>query len=227
MCSIKQPLPLVVLFLEELQLLMSMSIFTTVRALWVHAENRDAHPHNGPHTYARTHTRLRTLPPPPPHTHTHTHTQDVFLMIRREKLTIFLDATEETTVLQLKKKLEPIVKQSPDHIGLYNQRTDAKESLPDQKTLGDCGYKSGNSKAQDPAPMGMVFWTGEGWGGVTSIVGGCTCASFSAPGHRSMGFLLFHYIYFLIPFFFFFFCQVTSLRIQLSLLIPAHLNYQM
>eukprot|EP00731_Ephydatia_muelleri_P023295 Em0015g878a len=82
-------------------------------------------------------------------------------MIRREKLTIFLDATEETTVLQLKKKLEPIVKQSPDHIGLYNQRTDAKESLPDQKTLGDCGYKSGNSKAQDPAPMGMVFWTGD------------------------------------------------------------------
>ena len=114
-------------------------------------------------------------------------------MIRREKLTIFLDATEETTVLQLKKKLEPIVKQSPDHIGLYNQRTDAKESLPDQKTLGDCGYKSGNSKAQDPAPMGMVFWTGEGCGHIyCGCV--CTCASFSAPGRRSMG--LFHFFFF-------------------------------
>ena len=83
-------------------------------------------------------------------------------MIRREKLTIFLDATEETTVLQLKRKLEPIVKQSPEHIGLYNLRTDTtKDNLSDQKTLGDCGYKSGNSKAQDPAPMGMVFLAGD------------------------------------------------------------------
>ena len=60
------------------------------------------------------------------------------------------------------------MKQSPEHIGLYNLRTDTtKDNLSDQKTLGDCGYKSGNSKAQDPAPMGMVFLAGEEGGEVT------------------------------------------------------------
>lgn len=81
--------------------------------------------------------------------------QDVFLMVRREKQTIFLDATEETTVLQLKKKLEPIVKKPAEEQRLFN--VDTKDALDDAKTLGDCGYKSQSARAQDPATIGLAF----------------------------------------------------------------------
>ena len=81
--------------------------------------------------------------------------QDVFLMVRRGNQTIFLDATEEVTVLQLKKKLEPIVKRSPEDQQLYN--VDTKDPLDDKKTLGDCGYKAGTARAQDPASIGLTF----------------------------------------------------------------------
>ena len=81
--------------------------------------------------------------------------QDVFLMVRREKQTIFLDATEEDTVLQLKKKLEPIVKRAPEDQRLYN--VDTKDPLEDNKTLGDCGYKATTARAQDPASIGLAF----------------------------------------------------------------------
>ena len=81
--------------------------------------------------------------------------QDVFLMVRRQKQTIFLDATEEVTVMQLKKKLEPIVKHSPEDQMLYN--VDTRDPLDDNKTLGDCGYKAGTARAQDPASIGLAF----------------------------------------------------------------------
>lgn len=76
-------------------------------------------------------------------------------MIRREKSTVFLDATEETTVLQLKKMLEGIVKKPPEDLKLYNPSN--KDALEDNKTLGDCGYKSQNAKAQDPATIGLAY----------------------------------------------------------------------
>ena len=79
-------------------------------------------------------------------------------MVRRDKLTIFLDATEETKVIQLKKMLEPIIKRVPEDQKLYN--IDTKEILDDAKGLGDCGYKSQNSKAQDPATIGLAFRIG-------------------------------------------------------------------
>ena len=81
--------------------------------------------------------------------------QDVFLMIRRDKMTIFLDATEETTVLQLKKMLEGIIKKPPEDHKLYN--VESKEVLEDSKSLGDCGYKSQGAKAQDPAAIGLAY----------------------------------------------------------------------
>ncbi len=80
-------------------------------------------------------------------------------MVRREKITIYLDATEETTVAQLKKMLEPIVKKGPKEQKLYN--VDTKEALDDAKTLGDCGYKSQNAKAQDPGVIGLAFALGK------------------------------------------------------------------
>ena len=39
---------------------------------------------------------------------------DVFLMIRRKKCTIFTDAKENTSVLELKKMVEGILKFSPE-----------------------------------------------------------------------------------------------------------------
>jgi len=76
-------------------------------------------------------------------------------MVRRENTTIFLDATEETTVFQLKKMLEGIIKKEPEELRLYN--IDTKEPLDDSKTLGDCGYKSQNAKAQDPGTIGLAY----------------------------------------------------------------------
>ena len=46
---------------------------------------------------------------------------DVFLMVRRKKTTIFLDAKETTTVIDLKKMIEGITKKTPALQQLYNK----------------------------------------------------------------------------------------------------------
>ena len=46
---------------------------------------------------------------------------DVFLMIRRKKSTFFLDAKENTTVLELKRMVEGITKKPPGEQKLYNK----------------------------------------------------------------------------------------------------------
>ena len=46
---------------------------------------------------------------------------DVFLMVRRKKTTIFLDAKESSTVLDLKKMIEGITKKAPAEQQLYNK----------------------------------------------------------------------------------------------------------
>lgn len=76
-------------------------------------------------------------------------------MIRREKSTIYVDATEETTVAQLKRILQGIIKKPPDDQKLYNIGNN--EVLDDNKTLGDCGYKSLTTKAQDPGTIGLAY----------------------------------------------------------------------
>ena len=42
-------------------------------------------------------------------------------MIRRKKMTIFLDAKENTTVLELKRMIEGITKKTPMEQRLYNK----------------------------------------------------------------------------------------------------------
>ena len=49
--------------------------------------------------------------------------QDVFLMIRRKKTTIFTDAKESTTVLEVKKIIEGILKQKAEDQRLYKDET--------------------------------------------------------------------------------------------------------
>ena len=46
---------------------------------------------------------------------------DVFLMIRRHKTTVFLDAKENTSVLELKRMIEGITKKPPAEQRLYNK----------------------------------------------------------------------------------------------------------
>ena len=50
-------------------------------------------------------------------------TMDVFLMIRRKKSTFFLDAKDNTTVLELKRMIEGITKKSPTEQKLYKDET--------------------------------------------------------------------------------------------------------
>lgn len=45
--------------------------------------------------------------------------QDVFLMVRRKKTSIFLDAKESTTVLELKKIVKGITKRAIEDMKLY------------------------------------------------------------------------------------------------------------
>jgi len=83
---------------------------------------------------------------------------DVFLMVRRQKTSIFLDAKESSTVLDIKKMLSGIVKKNAEDIRLYRE----DQILDDGKSLCDAGFTSTNAKAQEPASIGMAFRDGEG-----------------------------------------------------------------
>ncbi len=51
---------------------------------------------------------------------------DVFLMIRRKKTTLFLDAKENTLVSELKKMVEGITKVPPQHQRLFKDNAVSK-----------------------------------------------------------------------------------------------------
>ncbi|XP_069783220.1 elongin-B isoform X3 [Narcine bancroftii] len=78
---------------------------------------------------------------------------DVFLMIRRHRTTIFTDAKESTTVLELKKVVQGILKRLPEEQRLYKD----DQVLDDTKTLGDCGFTSQTARPQAPATVGLAF----------------------------------------------------------------------
>jgi len=82
-------------------------------------------------------------------------------MVRRKKSTIFLDAKETTTVLELKKMIEGITKVAPGSQQLYNKDDTCME---DDKSLSDYGLSSAVAKAQQPAEVGLAFRDGgSGW----------------------------------------------------------------
>ncbi|KAJ3600511.1 hypothetical protein NHX12_031492 [Muraenolepis orangiensis] len=84
------------------------------------------------------------------------HIQDVFLMIRRHKTTIFTDAKESTTVYELKRIVEGILKRSPEEQRLYKDDM----LLDDSKTLGDSGFTNQTARPQAPATVGLAFRLG-------------------------------------------------------------------
>ncbi|XP_029364041.1 elongin-B-like isoform X2 [Echeneis naucrates] len=79
--------------------------------------------------------------------------QDVFLMIRRHKTTIFTDAKESTTVYELKHIVEGILKRPPEDQRLYKDDV----LLIDSQTLGNCGFTNQTARPQAPATVGLAF----------------------------------------------------------------------
>jgi len=80
-------------------------------------------------------------------------TMDVFLMVCRKKTTIFLDAKEDTQVLELKKMIAGITKVKPINQRLFKER----EELKDERTLADCGFTANSAKPQQPGTIGLAF----------------------------------------------------------------------
>ncbi len=78
--------------------------------------------------------------------------QDVFLMIRRKKTTIFTDTKDTATVLELKKMIEGILKISPKDQRLYKDNV----QMDDEKQLQDYGITMMTAKAQSPAQLGLA-----------------------------------------------------------------------
>ncbi|XP_006899655.1 PREDICTED: transcription elongation factor B polypeptide 2-like [Elephantulus edwardii] len=77
----------------------------------------------------------------------------MFLMIRRHKTTIFTDAKESSTVYELKRIVEGILKRPPDEQRLYKD----DQLLEDAKTLGEYGFTSQTARPQAPATVGLAF----------------------------------------------------------------------
>jgi len=78
---------------------------------------------------------------------------DVFLMVRRKKTTIFIDAKEDTTVLELKRMIAGILKVLPEDQKLFRDSIQLDES----KKMSDYGLNAGTAKPQLPATIALVF----------------------------------------------------------------------
>ncbi|KAF0312378.1 Elongin-B [Amphibalanus amphitrite] len=83
----------------------------------------------------------------------HSFTMDIYMMIRRQKTTIFTDAKENTSVMELKRILEGILKVSPENQKLFKDETE----MEDTKTLQDCGLTSSTAQAHKPATLVLCF----------------------------------------------------------------------
>ncbi len=77
----------------------------------------------------------------------------MFLMVRRKKMTIFLDAKETTSVMELKRMIAGITKTTPENQRLYKD----DEVMDDRKALTDYNLNPTTAKAQSPATIGLAF----------------------------------------------------------------------
>ena len=82
---------------------------------------------------------------------------DVFLMVRRQKTTIFLDAKETTTVHEVKRMIEGILKREPDDQRVYKLGKDQSILMEDSKPLSEYGYTHLTARAQAPETIGLSF----------------------------------------------------------------------
>lgn len=79
-------------------------------------------------------------------------------MLRRKKATIFTDAKESTTVHEVKRIVEGILKVRPEDQKLYKD----DQPLDDNKTLGDYGFTFATARAQAPATIGLAVRQDDG-----------------------------------------------------------------
>jgi len=87
-----------------------------------------------------------------------TATMDVFLMVRHKKTTIFIDAKEDTSVLELKRMIAGITKVRPEDQKLFKE----KSEMNDDKSIGDYGMNGNTAKPQLPATIGLAFRRDDG-----------------------------------------------------------------
>uniref|UniRef100_A0A8C8RLZ0 Elongin-B n=1 Tax=Pelusios castaneus TaxID=367368 RepID=A0A8C8RLZ0_9SAUR len=80
---------------------------------------------------------------------------DVFLMIRHHKTTIFADVKETTTVQELKKIVEGILKRPPEEQQLYKDDWVLDDG---DRTLIECGLSSQTSRPHTPATVGLALF---------------------------------------------------------------------
>ncbi|KAH6946360.1 hypothetical protein HPB50_013308 [Hyalomma asiaticum] len=78
---------------------------------------------------------------------------DVFLMVRRKKTTIFLEAKETTSVRELKKMIAGITKVAPEDQVLYK----GDHCMDDGWVLAQCGIDSSTAKPPSPAVLVLAF----------------------------------------------------------------------
>lgn len=68
-------------------------------------------------------------------------------------MTIFTDAKDSTTVLELKKMIEGIIKVAPEDQQLFNKDN---VEMDDHRALQDYGMTASSAKAQSPAQIGLA-----------------------------------------------------------------------
>jgi len=76
-------------------------------------------------------------------------------MIRRKKQTIFTDCKDTTTVLELKKMIQGIIKLKPENMRLLKDNL----VMDDSATLQDYKLTSSTAKAQSPAIISLTIKT--------------------------------------------------------------------
>eukprot|EP00794_Sanderia_malayensis_P014175 gene14175-15654_t len=80
---------------------------------------------------------------------------EVFLMVKRKNLSMFLDGKVSTTVLEVKKMIQGITRKLPEEQQLYLYKED--KVMEDNKTLGDYGLTNQSAKAQLPALLAVAY----------------------------------------------------------------------
>ena len=81
-------------------------------------------------------------------------------MVKRKKLSMFLDGKVTTTVLEIKKMIQGITRKAPEEQQLYLYSE--KKLMEDNKTLGDYGLTNQTAKAQSPALLVVSYYQNEG-----------------------------------------------------------------
>ncbi|CAL1294444.1 unnamed protein product [Larinioides sclopetarius] len=77
---------------------------------------------------------------------------DVYLMIRRKKTSIFLDANEKTTVYEVKKMIRAIINVLPENQQLYMDN----KVMRNNKCLEEYGLNHSKDKPENPAIVGLA-----------------------------------------------------------------------